>query len=42
MYGMLEFTDPADMHSAIRELDGRMIEGCSEKMRCYEGNNYNV
>lgn len=39
-YGMLEFTDAEDMKQAIRELDGRMIEGCSEKMRVFEGNNY--
>lgn len=39
-YGMLEFTNEDDMHSALKELEGKMIEGSTKKMRCFEGNNY--
>lgn len=39
-YGMLEFTNEEDMRSAFTELEGKMIEGSTQKMRCFEGNNY--
>lgn len=40
-YGLLEFTDPEDRDQAISELDGRMIEGCTSKLKAYAGSNYN-
>lgn len=39
-YGMLEFTDKDDMHRAMKALEGKVIEGGTQKLRCYEGNNY--
>jgi len=39
-YGMLEFTDPQDMRAAIKSFNGRVIEGGTEKINAYEGNNY--
>lgn len=41
-FGMLEFSDRADMLDAMKTFDGRMIEGATEKLRVYEGDNYNM